>query len=346
MDLDNPALAFPSTIPNPVDVKSRYSMLRDTRGENRDMHYAIAVPTSWKQLDIPPGELSETSRAATLGVFRSAPDPTAEIQVDAVWSKREIEPSDWLRIALQKRGQEIIHSRTWLTPGGEAIDALTRIEKNGQVIIRRWTAAKNGNVLMICEARCEQKNYLLHVENFQVSVNNARFVHPAQWPLSEQLATFARAEPGDFLLYYPTSWKLQLDPESGEKGLSANLLNVQEQLVVGTILFSVLPGTVSPDSVRERLWPDLQETGYSGPLDPFLEVSGRPGLPQRFGFVSEVLRHKVPHELRMSVGSTRGATYCLAVAGPSRGTDPFLWAMNKRAYTLAINQLQTSPPKQ
>jgi hypothetical protein len=215
----------------------------------------------------------------------------------------------------------------------------------GRSIIHRWVAIKNGSFLFLAQARCYEEDYAHFPETFMLTTSSIQFLNPIEWPLSEPLQTFSRAEPADFLLVYPESWQLQLDQHSGEEGLSLNLLNVVDGYVAGTIIFVVLPSTdTDVVTLRDRIWGDLQENyDFSGSLSDLEKATATPGLPDRAELVSQVQCRGVAHEIRMSTATAEGATYLVAVTGPARETDDQVWAINKRAYQLVINQLITIP---
>jgi len=336
---------FPTKLTSDRAIIERdYFVLSDTRSADSRLHYQVTIPKTWKMLDTAPATLSESKPIATQGVIRSTVGPEAELEIEAAHLPREIAPADWLAILLEGLEHEILHSRLTTSAGGDLPDVMSKSVFEGRTIIHRWVAIKNGSFLFLAQARCYEEDYSNFPETFMLATASIEFLNPIEWPLSEQLQTFSRAEPADFLLVYPESWQLQLDPNSGEEGLSLNLLSVMDDYVVGTIIFVVIPSTdIGVITLRDRIWEDLQNNDYSGSLSDLENASATPGLPDRAELVSQVQRRGVAHEIRMSTGTAEGATYLVAVAGPARETDSQVWAINKRAYQLVINQLRTIP---
>lgn len=336
---------FPISIRLAREVVERdFFVLHDTRVGNERLHYRVTVPRTWKMLDTPPGKLSEAQPIATLGVCRSTYGPPAELQVDVVYLKREVEPADWLSIKLDQSGDELLHSRTIPTNAGDIPDVLTCRTVDDKTSLHRWVAVKNGSYMFVAQARCYRQDYPTLADTLFIAASSVAFLHPREWPLSERLATFTRAAPLDFSMMYPESWKLMLDPDSGDAALSLNLLNIVEQYVVGTILVVGARSEHAPaELLRDRIWADLTTRGYAGALPQLTPASPTGSLTPRLELIAPILRHEVPHELRMSIATVAETTLLVAVVGPARKTDGRQWAVNKRAYRLVLENFNIKP---
>jgi hypothetical protein len=336
------SLDFPTTVRLArADVESSFQVLSDTRASNRRLHYRVTVPRECKVLDAPSGQLSEIVQIATLGIIRSVQYPAFEVQVDAVYLKREVEPCDWVHGYLDGMKEEIVRQRTIPSDAGDIADVLTRRTSPQETSIHRWVAVKNGSFMLLAQARCKIDNYAALADVLFIAASSIAFLHPRDWPLSERLATLSRLKPLDFVMFYPESWKLQQDSDSNDQVLSLNLLNISGELVVGTLLFVVLPLTVmDPLGLCGRVWQGLEAEGYLGELTQPTPATPTAALLQRLELVSTIERRGVPHEIRLSVATVGDVSMAIGVVGPARTANAMAWATNKRAYRLLVERLK------
>lgn len=339
--------AFPVEMPFAKEfLTENYWRCSHTLAEDKAQHFQIVIPRSWRPVDIAPETASESNPLPTVAFFRSVAEPRGEIEVQMLLLPREVAPGEWLEIYLETIEQEILHRRDLPTPGGTVSDFLTRAEMPEGTVVYRWLAIKDLNRLFILQARTLEANYIEFApfaDAFFVAVSSFTLMNPSDWELAEQLQTFSRAEPADFLIYVPDSWTLLQNDSSNSNALVLDIKNIVDFKTLGFITFSVIKRSEEADaqSLTDKYIADLRKNGVQVSGMVLTATESRGELESCQQAIAEATRNEAGMEIRVFVGANPDGWFLCGLFGVSREQDSQTWLVNKRAFEILVERLKT-----
>ena len=338
-----PAHPFPCEVSDDDARLRGYRIYSFTRNADSAFHFSVALARGWRAVDIA-GSRSTGDRAMiTLAFLRTPSTPRAEIEVSVARLPREIAAGDCLHLHLAGGGEEVLHRRDLDSEGGYVSDVLSRRLVGGEAVVSRWLAIKDGKHLFVVHARTLEEHYARFAEAFLMALASFRLTEPGSWPLAESLKTFTRRVPGDFLLFYPESWDLIEQDDSGPQALTLTLLNRVGGETAGMITFATVARTARLDaqSLADRYVDGLRRGGVR--LEP-LYVSPSPPIgsfAETWHAFGRAVRDERAVEVQFVIGKRPDAWFLAGLLGPTRNTAPGVWAVNTRAFDLVLTYLKT-----
>lgn len=344
---------FPTELPfAPAELKRDFWLCDHTRNQDPALHFRILLPKSWKPVDVPSGSPSVEEPLAQVAYFRTEDEPRAEIDVDVMHLEREVEPSDWLDLYLEARGEQVVSRRDTDSPGGRVPDVLSRMEVEGEgAVLSRWLVLKDWQRLWVVQCRAYEADYPGFAPVFLAAFSGFKVLNPTDWPLAERLRSFSRPEPADFVFLFPQSWELAVDESSNANVLSLQLNNQIGGLAAGKIVFSTV-ATAVENSAQHLLNTYLDQLRANDIAMAGLELKPRmavDGFVETWEASGTARRGEGRVETRVVIGRRPEAWFLIALLGPTRESAAEVWAINKRAFYLTLEYLKTpdldSPPE-
>ncbi len=344
--------AFPVEMPFAKEfLAENYWRCSHTLAEDAALHFQIVIPRTWRPVDVTPETPSEANPLPTIAFFRSIAEPRGEIEVQLLLLPREVAPGEWLESYLETVEQEILHRRDHQTPGGTVSDFLTRAETPEGAVVSRWLAIKDLNRLFILQARTLEANYVefpQFADAFFVAAASFTLMNPSDWELAEQLQTFSRAEPADFLIYVPESWTILQNDSSNTNALVLDIKNIVDFKTLGFITFSVVKRSEETDaqSLAANYIADLRKNGVQIPELLLTPTESRGGLESCWDAIAEVSKDGIELEVRILVGVNQDGWFLFGLLGSSRNLYSQMWLVNKRAFEILADRLKTTAKQQ
>lgn len=342
----NARFPFPTRVPFSKErVEAEYVRHTATRCPNPDFHFSLVLPREWQPVDVPAAP-PQPEAASELALFRPPGVGGVEIAVTGVLLDREVAPADWLDLLLEGTGHEVLRERRGPTPGGDVLDALSKWTADGATYLGRSFTLKDRDRLFLLEARTSEGDYGRYANDFLMAIAGFQLLNPSDWPLAERLRSFSRREPSDVLLLYPESWTCSEDPTGGADAMNVSFNNVVGDRSAGqvNVLAVELSLELSPQGVVDRYLEEVRSSGVPAgevvlvpaqPVDGFVEAWE--GETRAFVDGGEV-------EVRAFVGSRPDAWFLFAMLSPSRTTRADVWAINKRAFEVILQNVRTTGP--
>lgn len=336
------ALRFPTELP-PGSGKAaeRFRLAMSSLFDKTRIKFEIAVPVAWRILD----QLADPSLA-----FRTIeyvdPLQSATIKVQLTNQYRDVNPADWLSIAWDSAGGEVLHRRESSTPGGAVCDLLVRhVDKKGTSIWRSMIH-KDGSRLFRVEARADEDLYANHAEDLFVSLSSFRLLHPENKPTAESLHDASFSLPVPLTFQRLESWTVEpaiVDPDR----CVLHLTSQHEGVEVGRITVEIRRPVEnrSLNQLAIAFSEQLKSSGFRLGGAPILPITP----PKRFQ-AAAVYQPTAQFEgdkldSPVLLYQHEEAQILLALLGPSRETSPEWWAINKRAFEIVRDSLRIGEPE-
>ncbi|MBN2191740.1 MAG: hypothetical protein JW751_02895 [Polyangiaceae bacterium] len=287
-----------------------------------------------------------------LGLFENTQAPPAELEVSVFPLFREVAPGHWLEMLLDLRGDHVLERRDQTTPKGLSTELLTAAQGPDGAVVSRWSAIKDGHSeggrLWVAETRTRVRDYAACVEAFTVAHASLELANPGGWPYTEILRAHSRGAPGDFLFYYPESWRLT--EEGNADAYTVCLHNRMGATQPGQITFSTISRSTGhdPSSLHALIRGNLAQQGFA---EGSLDLEAAPD----FGGLERVLRARgdfshrtpsgnVPCDVSLIIAERKDSFFVTTLVGVAREVSFAAWAINDRALNVVCDTLTTADP--
>lgn len=342
--MDGP-LAFPTAPPlSSEQLQAGYYRCLFDRVPDERFHFSVALPRSWRPVDVPALVPTPETPRQRVAYFRSTEPPRAELEVFVDLLTHEVAPADLLELALSQAGMETVAGRRLPSRGGEIPDVLTRHAGETGAVVSRWLALKDENRMFTLQARCAETDYSHHAASFFVALSSFELRAPSDWPLAERLLTFSRPRPGDFCLFYPQSWTLTPDADEYPHALKLSLDHrIRDELTGAITVLIAGPelGVAEPGALLERLAADLAVRGLQPPAMELVPSAPAQAFARMWRGRAPLVPSEPPAELSVVVGERDQTWYLLALAGPTSEAAGAIWAINARAFEILVTWFRT-----
>ncbi len=298
-------------------------------------HFAIQLPEGWET------ELHAEPRQGKLATFTHPSDPRIAVGVDCVEMPLEISPADALHALFIGQQQDVLTELKDNRPEGTHSRALTLHQEyySEPPLITRWATVKNQNLLFFVSASCPRDRYAEFAHGLAVACESFSLSAPKPWPLAENLQTFSVDRPGDFCLFYPSSWQVKLHPQSTPQTLAVLL-----QSPLGAIMEVQ---TVYRDGFKDDrelcaqyFYKLLQNDIKPEPLQ-LSTIEPVAGFEQMEQGQSEARIGDIAGTVTITTGTRPDARFLLSLLCPSLQSAPLAWLVGRRAYDLLLTTLRT-----
>lgn len=316
-------LPFPETLR--VSRSNLNNLFRRVSATRNDPRYEIAIPDGWVVLAESPWQGDLAKRFSPLASYGT---PQAGIDVVAARVGREVNPSDWLDIALREGGEQIRDCREYGSTGGWTSDVLTT---NGR-LCRRSLSSKTGDIVWVVSAWADLVSYPRLADTLYVCLSS---FHSLEQSPQNDLQTEARA---GVSFRYPQGWILTWEDAAARLGSS------HEGVLAGTIIVEWTHGT----SVERLLEQHLESLELDGlallPADPMAVEPAR-GLSVDSAVCVATQAIEDGSELEVMAMAIAVGPYAAIVSlvSPARSASPEWWAINKRAWEIVAGTLRLNP---
>jgi hypothetical protein len=344
---------------------ARYAWFVEERPADVAFHYRLALPQNYRADQTPFFPPDEAHPYVCLARYRDQDRPSQVVQVNAALVPREIAPADWLETLFVSRELRVLERRRIPHVSGAVLDALTQ----GPDGISRWFAIKNAHRVFVVEARNEIEHDREAALDALIAVSTFEPTHKSIWPYAEQMRTYTRGLPGDFLVVYPYSWQLQeTRADEHRSGLSiADMHDVVAGSSAGRITFVCSGSAGRPNDLLRPYIGSLAQRGLMAQLPPIERVDPIGGLtevwaargpaylrtvdgepagldqPPRDLFADPAILRDAIHEVHVHVGRREETWYLIALLTYARGFALPLAAINERAYEIMLTTMRTEP---
>lgn len=119
-----------------------------------------------------------------------------------------------------------------------------------------------------------------------------------------------------------------------------------EDVAVGTIAFATIARDAESDPNRllERFVADIRRSGAALEAPPLLPGEPHPAVDKTWQAAAHAALGPVDTELRVWIGERPEAWFFAGLYGPTRAADEESWAVNTRAFEIALRYLKTASP--
>lgn len=340
--------SFPVHVDRSFEARSWQHL--DDRALALHSHFRIRLPHWMRPVALPAVAPSEEVSPVSMATMRTLSEPRAEIEVIGFHVRREIAPAAFLRPLLAD--YEILSERSIEALEGEHLDVLTRRTLD-TTYLSRWRTVKdggaNGGRLFVLEARTAEAAYPALADDLFAAISSFELLRPSGWPYFERMVSVARAQPADFAIYHPESWRLEVarEDDDGAGVFVAHLLSAIEGRSAGRITITCARDATAA-SLLDVYVRSLRARGASVELGSAVDAPRFGGLERAWttrGSASLPRDGTAPGRelaVRVDVGRRGSAWYLLGLMGVGPRVDPLAAASNERALELMRALMRTA----
>ncbi|MCG5239248.1 hypothetical protein ACIU1J_00810 [Azospirillum doebereinerae] len=353
MDPRQPGLLAAPFSPRPV-IEAFYMDVLVREGLPTGTGFSLALPKGWALERTRPA-VAPGPDAPIVSLARFYPgEPDAlgaredvELIVWAAFLPREIHGADWLRAWIASQGYRALESRQALSPTGIMGDTLAARRHNGGVRLHRLFTVKDGDLLFLIDGRIPQGPQTDHramQEIFLLAAMRFRLAEPTGQSFAEG---FEWTElKGEATVRFRSSglWTPRPAGDAPPGGAAALLDNGVGDAKLGTLV-AVLG--VAGDPVAELERTTLAKLANQDfVLSPERELMSEDRSEGRSVTVHRRAATRAGTPLvvlsALVTLATPGGTLpvCLMLVTPDEATAFEAWAINRRAFEIAVNSLQ------
>jgi hypothetical protein len=320
-----------------------FDLWRETRLADPGYRFVLPLPSGWAPAGEPGRPPGKPGAAAPLAGFASPREPRTEATVSGWHLKRDVAPARFLEVVIGLCGEEILERNESDDPGGRVLDVLCRKPVEGGSLAIRRKAIKDGHRLLILRTLSREADYPGVAARLSTMLNGFRFLEPSGWHCAETLSTLSRRLPGDFLLFFPRSWRIEGSVVARPQLFSVRFRNDLDSETVGVIDLAVVSRDAEPEleRVAEEAHRRLVRGGLRcttlplGPIPPFGPFKAA------WGASTEATVDDRPMELYQLIGQRPDAWFVFTLQGPTRKTAADVWVVNRRALEIVSGFLAT-----
>lgn len=349
MDPGKPTLLTAPISPRPV-IESTYLDVLVREGLPAGTGFSIALPKGWAvertRPAVAPGPDSPIVPLARFhpgeaGAPGMAED--AEIVVWAVFLPREIHGSDWLRAWMTSQGYRAIESRQAATRSGIMGDALAARRHNGGLRLHRLFTVKDGDLLFLIDGRVPQgagTDYRAIQEIFLLAAMRFRLAEPTGQTFAEGFEWTELTGAATVRFLASGLWQPHPGGDAPPGGAALVLNNMVGDTNTGTIVAVLGAAGDSVAEIERTTLAKLANQGFVLAADSALLSEDR-----REGRILSLRRRTAeragtPLVLLSALAVLGKLPVCLILVSPSEDAAFESWAINRRAFDIAVNSLQ------
>lgn len=237
----------------------KYDVLPDEK-----YHFSMLTRKAWKIVDINAIIPDSNVNLTRIALLRKNTEPKGEIEILASLIPRDVNPSDWLELWLQKQNANIINGRTFQTDYGTVGDYLSIIQENNDIIVLRTISIKDSNRIFTMGCRTFEKYYNQLAEDFLLAISSFELVNPTRKRFAEKLNLIEIDSPVKCMFRFPAVWEMKLDKYNSQDVYTLNFYNYKEKTAVGVFTFSAVATKIenSTDSLLGNYLSNFIDKGF------------------------------------------------------------------------------------
>jgi hypothetical protein len=338
---------FPVEVPfKPETVQKDFLYLLETEFEDKGYHFGIQLPKHC----VPIGEIGQPPAkeggSSQLAFYSSTQAPGFGVSVEVLLLTNEFSPADLLSILVHKADEEILARNETESLGGAVLDVLSRsrgAERPDQQLVTRRKGIKDRNRFLLVSVFTSEQDYPQVADQAAVILSRFGFLHPVNFPFAENLNTFSRMVPSDFLMMYPASWTLNEEPSADRNILSLRLEKSINNTLIGQNRLVVISKELMPalEDICEFVTGYISSTGFQEPELRFEPARKAEVFESQWLEVTEIRAGPAVAELRATIGERPDAWFVFTLIGPTWKENKSIWAHNRRTQEIMVEFLRT-----
>lgn len=310
---------------------------RNTVGTGFD--FSIRLPesfTAYPVVDkVPTREMPFTVLMTSHGA-----DEDVQVIVWGVLMHREINPVDWLDGWLSSQGMRPLDMQLAKSSYGVLANVLATGTSKGKTLLHRLATVKDGNRLLLLEARSSQAKAARMQEVFAGALTGFKFDKPTHERFAEPFAYQALPGATPLQVALPASWQSSLSPNAPDGGAFFQAENMRGETSVGTILIVTSPAANDAPSLERVTLENLAANGIVLVPDSgaFGTVESTP-LPSQIARL-DARRGDLGLDMTLLRAGAANVSVSAILLSPERDRDFEAWAINRRAFEILVESLQ------
>ena len=348
--MDNQYQLLTTPLSDPASIAAAYVELTVQEGQPTGLGFSLAVPQGWVYLPQEGQAPDPASPVQPLALFRPAGKGAmgqvagAELVVWCALLVREIHAADWLRVWAASQHLDVLEMRELPSAQGQVGDMLAgSAGPAGPRKLHRMMALRNGPWLYLLDYRFQADDPSLILPRQEPALVAARHFRP----LTPAVNTFAEpmAEPilpgvVPVVFLLPTSWKITAAPDHPAGG-SALILTATKGDGTPSGLMLVVRGGPGADAAA------LESVSIAKLVNNGYQIAAESRPAPSIG--TAMLTHRdagrggAPLTLLAAQCRVGDAPVSLLLLSPPPASSMEAWAINRRAFELAVASLRPVP---
>ncbi len=315
------------------------------------LQFKISLPKNWIAQAYQASYPNKQQAIYLLAQFNNSQnlkqaDPTQFIQVSCIALERELHPADWLDVWTSNQQYQALDSKTSMTSAGLVADKLMYKNIDGLNWVCRLSAIKDGEHIFLIEARIHTQDSAVY-QDFQndvfIAFSSFKLNSPSQQNYAEAFEELTLPYPQTISTILPCKWQQEAMQNLPHKTMGIKAEHKKNERSLG--LMSLVNG-YSDFSAKHylELWQkqDLQEQGYQ--IEPNTYQILQQGETEQ-GLSFTISQRKATKDqqntlILSALLQNDDASILLTMASPTAQQNKTIWAINKRAFELALNELK------
>ena len=323
----------------PNDFQSRFFLAQFGDRRHAPCTFELAVPKVCEPISV---ELPVASKEpfVPLAQYQTSGDRRLSVRVQFTCLPREMGACDVAELCELAAGAKVVQRRDWPDTDGRQAEIFTEFEEAGRKWIRRLRVVKDGARLFRVDATASEEDFPEVEKDCALSVMSFRLLDPENQSYAEELRECTARTPLPFLFRYPQSWRPR--EVSGEDCRCMRTLeHTWDEGVRGTVTVEVcrkqegVPTTRIVRAFARR----LKDAGYRLNGAPITPVPPPRGFEAAYVFAPPAAKDGTAICTSAYLAENATSAALVSLVGPSRDTDHWSWAINKRAFEIVRDSL-------
>ncbi|WP_029013076.1 hypothetical protein [Niveispirillum irakense] len=348
--MDNQYQLLTTPLSDPASIAAAYIELTVEEGQPAGLGFTLAVPQGWVYLPQGGQAPDQTTPVQPLALFRPAVEGAmgqaagAELVVWCALLVREIHAADWLRVWAASQHLDVLEMREVPSAQGQVGDMLAgSATSNGPRKLHRMMALRNGPWLYLLDYRFQAGDPTLvqaRQEPALLAVRHFRPLVPAHNLDAEPMGEPVLAGVAPVIFRLPTSWRVVASPDYPAGGSALILTAARGDGAPSGLMLAVRGAPGADAAALENISiAKLVNNGYE------IAAESRPAPPIGIATVTQrdAGRQGAALTLLAARGQIDAAPFSLILLSPPPDASLEAWAINRRAFEIAVTSLRPVP---
>ncbi len=333
---------FPAeTHQSEAEICARFARFHVTAAQDARLCHSLLLPTGYRLSPKPSsGQLRRTGWLP-LSHFTSDHEDAYDVSIAYCDLSRDVNPGDWLQIALESEGASILDQRALDGTGGFWHDLLAMGSGETGARIGRHFIVRAGSRLFWLEASAPQAVFARVCDDGLISLLSLHLPYADRESWAEDRNSHAVEAPHGVRFEYPRSWHV-FRSEYGARECVLELRTAIEDRELGRITVSTCEAGEHSDFLSLAM-PYIDQVRQAGTF-----LNGAPVLPVEppVGFHKAAMANLTGTfqgsgvSLGIALMAHQDIHVLISVLSPAKSESPEWWAINKRAFEIVRDSLR------